>query len=175
MTRGGTVTDEPQWTLRIAYLHRLSPDWPERADGCSFCGDPAAYSVERPEEVKRFCFRCAAQLADRLREALAVQDAGYSLSPKGFAAWERETGGLKRRELPSARERKVENVVPRDNGKPLLRRAMRLVDSGKGNAEVLGYDELSEHEGELPEYEYRFEVYMVTTERFAWGLGEDGT
>jgi hypothetical protein len=57
------------------------------------------------------------------------------------------------------------------NGKPLLRRATRLVESGKGTAEVLSYDELSEHEGELPEYEYRFEVYIATTERLAWGLG----
>jgi hypothetical protein len=42
--------------------------------------------VEFGDEVKRFCFRRAADLADAFPEALVAHDSGYSLSPKGFTA-----------------------------------------------------------------------------------------
>jgi hypothetical protein len=52
----------------------------------------------------------------------------------------------------------------------MLRRALELLESGKGYVPSFSYDERSEHEGELAEYDYRFEVEMVTSERFALRL-----
>jgi hypothetical protein len=57
-----------------------------------------------------------------------------------------------------------------ENCKVILRRALELLERDKGHVTSYRYDEVSAHEGELAEYEYRFDVEMVTSERFALRL-----
>jgi hypothetical protein len=61
-------------------------------------------------------------------------------------------------------ERDIENL------KVIFGRLLDCLEDGRARIAELFYDELSEHEGELPEYEYRVRVDFVTSERFALRL-----
>jgi hypothetical protein len=50
-------------------------------------------------------------------------------------------------------------------GIAMLRRFLEFLEDGRGEVTALGFDEMCEHEGELPEYPYRMSIQMTASER----------